>query len=154
DGSNTTFGPDFFDIFVDGTRRFREAIPNAGRTPDVSGTNLGFSGFNDAIYRNVTLAFTATAATTQIRFADGGLQGLNDDSWGIHTFRAEPAVAEALNLTGQAVGKFTGQPALFQFQASAGNVLVLTTTTPGGGPGEPVNTLDPRLTLMGPTGAT
>src|SRR5262249_13232267 len=115
---------------------------------------LGFSGFADAIYRNVTLAFTAAAATTQIRFADGGLQGLNDESWGIDNVRVEPAVVEDLNLTGQAVGKFTGQPALFQFQASAGDPLVLTRTTPGGGRGEPVNTFDPRLTLMGPTGAT
>jgi len=32
-------------------------------------------------------------------------------------------------------------------------VLVITTSTPGGGPGEPVNTLDPELKLFDPTGA-
>src|SRR5262249_42287257 len=39
-----------------------------------------------------------------------------------------------------------------RFQASAGDVLTITTTTPGDGTGEPVNVLDPVLDLYDPSG--
>jgi hypothetical protein len=40
----------------------------------------------------------------------------------------------------------------FAFQATEGDNLLLTTTTPGGGPGEPVNALDPQIELYNPLG--
>src|SRR5262249_12361547 len=45
--------------------------------------NLGFNSYNDAVYRNVTLSFTAGSSSAAIRFSDGGLQGIDDESWGI-----------------------------------------------------------------------
>ncbi len=52
-----------------------------------SNANLGFAGHTDAIYRAVTMNFTATGASSALRFADGGLQGINDESWGIDNVR-------------------------------------------------------------------
>ncbi len=49
--------------------------------------NLGYSGHTDAIYRTVTIPFTASGASTAIRFADGGLQDVSDESWGIDNVR-------------------------------------------------------------------
>ena len=36
-----------------------------------------------AIYRGLTVQFTAASSTSAINFADGGLQGVSDESWGI-----------------------------------------------------------------------
>ena len=43
-------------------------------------------------------------------------------------------------------------PDFFIFQANAGDSLVLATTTPGDGPGEPLNTLDPIIELYDSAG--
>jgi subtilase family serine protease len=75
---------DEFNIFVDNNQVFNQTFPNESfRSPDQSDSNLGFSGWPDRIYRRIPLVFTATGTTTQIRFADGGLQGFSDESWGI-----------------------------------------------------------------------
>lgn len=51
---------------------------------------------------------------------------------------------------GRAVGSISPDDDWYTFTANAGQLLTLTTTTPGGGPGEFVNTLDPLLELYGP----
>jgi hypothetical protein len=53
------------------------------RVVNIGRNNLGFSGANDAIHRQLTLSFTAGSDSAVVRFADGGLQTLADESWGI-----------------------------------------------------------------------
>ena len=68
---------------------FHETFNNRGytqsfREPDAPRSDLGFLAFNDAIYRTIGVDFTVTPNTPiVIRWRDGGLQGLNDESWGI-----------------------------------------------------------------------
>ena len=47
------------------------------------GTHPLLGSDNEAIYRDLTIPFTATGNTVAIRFADGGLEGLFSESWGI-----------------------------------------------------------------------
>ena len=49
----------------------------------IGSQNLGFSSSSDAIYRDLTLSFTATGATTEIFFTDEGLESLSNESWGL-----------------------------------------------------------------------
>ena len=53
------------------------------RVTSVGSRNLGFGDANDAIHRGITLEFTPTGGTVELRFADGGLQGLSDEAWGL-----------------------------------------------------------------------
>src|SRR5262249_12883850 len=72
----------------DGTR-MQVSVPDLATSGNVTlntvnnPVNLGFSGYGDTIYRGITLSFTAGSGTEQVRFADGGLQGVGDESWGI-----------------------------------------------------------------------
>ena len=59
------------------------ATTGAIQVVNVGSQNLGYSSNNDAIYRAVTVQFTAGSAAAAVAFADGGLQGINDESWGI-----------------------------------------------------------------------
>ncbi|SCX42366.1 Ig-like domain-containing protein [Nitrosospira sp. Nsp1] len=68
--------------------RLQVLVPDLAATGDIKvvnagASNLGFTGYNDSIYRKVTATFTANGATAVLRFADGGLQDINDESWGI-----------------------------------------------------------------------
>jgi hypothetical protein len=45
--------------------------------------NLGFSSYTDSIYRQVTVSFTAGSSSAAVRFADGGLEDINNESWGL-----------------------------------------------------------------------
>lgn len=95
DGNVTSVGPDYFNVWIDGQRAFSETISQFStsqesyqtfRLPDIAkitGTYSSNLNWVDSIYRNIPITFTATDTTTQIRFADGGLQGLIDESWGI-----------------------------------------------------------------------
>jgi hypothetical protein len=74
-------------ISGDGTR-LQALVPDLATTGDVRVVNqgsrdLGFGGYNDAVYRNVTVNFTAGSSNAVIRFSDGGLQVISDESWGI-----------------------------------------------------------------------
>jgi len=70
------------------------------------------------------------------------------------TFDAEPndsfATAQPIAAGGSALGAISGSDDWYQLTLAAGNVLTLTTTTPGGGPGEFANTLDPAIELYDP----
>ncbi len=68
--------------------RLQVLVPNQATTGDVrvvnqGSRNLGFNSYADAVYRTVTVSFVADAATAAIRWADGGLQGASDESWGL-----------------------------------------------------------------------
>ncbi|MCP5762317.1 hypothetical protein NL346_27390, partial [Klebsiella pneumoniae] len=63
-------------------------VPDQARTGDVrvvneGWRNLGFGGYPDAVYRNVSVSFTAAGSTATIAFSDGGLQDINSQSWGL-----------------------------------------------------------------------
>lgn len=85
-----TWGPDRFSVAVNGSVIFSHTFswewtypasyPNA---PDQVGY-LGFnSGWKDAIFRKVSMNFTATANVSYIDFYGDGLQEIDDESWGI-----------------------------------------------------------------------
>jgi len=79
-------------IDASGTR-LQVLVPDLASTGDVrvvntfsavGNGNLGFNAsYADAIHRGITTTFTASSGTATIRFADGGLQDLSDESWGI-----------------------------------------------------------------------
>jgi RHS repeat-associated protein len=85
---------DEFNVFVDALQVFNETFHLSGSTtsqsfrpPDQKPVNQGYSSWTDSIYRRIPLVFTASGTTTPIKFADGGLQGLSDESWGIDNVR-------------------------------------------------------------------
>ncbi|TVS19950.1 MAG: hypothetical protein EA424_06450, partial [Planctomycetaceae bacterium] len=155
DGNSTSNGPDYFNVDVDGTRVFHHTFTTSGtnqtypRMPDVSGQNFGWGHWNDAIYRGISIPFIASANSTAIRFYDGGLQGLHDESWGIDNVRV---AAQDIGLTGRVLGHYDTGVDQYQFTAEEGDQLTIHTTTPGDGPGQPVNTFDAYLQLYGPEG--
>ena len=71
-----------------GGTRLQVLVPDLATTGDVrvvnqGSVNLGFNSYADAVYRNVTLSFTAGGPTSTIAFSDGGLQDISDESWGL-----------------------------------------------------------------------
>jgi MYXO-CTERM domain-containing protein len=111
DGGNPTWGQDRFSVKVDTALVFSELLDNAMgsahstyRDPD----EVGMFGFGkrdvdrDAIYRAIALDFVANGEVTQISFFGSGLQGKNDESWGIDNVSVaavpSPGVAAALAL--------------------------------------------------------
>jgi hypothetical protein len=108
DGSVQDFGPDRFRVSVNGTSLLDTTITTHEgqaqdfRAPDLGPVHLGFRpDWKDSIYRNVTLEFTLAdhTAPIAITWSDLGLQGLNDESWGIDnvgvTYRVVPAPGAA-----------------------------------------------------------
>ena len=79
-------------ISADGTR-LQVTVPDLATTGAVTvngipaATDWGFAGYGDALYRNVTVNFNAAAATAAVRFSDGGLEGLGNESWGLDNVR-------------------------------------------------------------------
>jgi hypothetical protein len=74
-------------ISADG-KTLQVTVPGLAATGDVkvvniAKQNLGYNGYADGIYRKVTLTFTPSSTTATLRFADDGLQGAGDESWGI-----------------------------------------------------------------------
>lgn len=68
--------------------RLQVIVPDLATTGAVSLRNvglrnLGFGGNVDAVYRTVTVNFTANGTTASIQFSDEGLQGVGDESWGL-----------------------------------------------------------------------
>ena len=115
DGSSPK-GPDHFKVSVDGNQEFDHTFVNYNwdidsRYQDYPGdpvfprTDLGFSVHDDAIYRNIAIDFTASSSQIQIQFQGSGLQGLEDESWGIDNVAVtpEPATMGMLALGGLAL---------------------------------------------------
>ncbi len=73
-------------------------VPNLATTGLVRVVNTGTQnldgvGYPDAVYRQVTLSYTPAAATSSISFADLGLEGVSNESWGIDNVRVVQAGA-------------------------------------------------------------
>ncbi len=98
DGSHSLYGPDYFNIDIDGKQVFHETFTNFPeqnfpQTFTESPYEIGSYGltsyYRDSIYRDIQLTFTAQNATTTIRFSDelnfveSVSLGLADETWGI-----------------------------------------------------------------------
>ncbi len=82
------YGPDTFRVWVDGTAVLDRTISQFNgtqtwtRPADVKG-QLGFSGYEDSIFRRVPVTFTASASSVVLGFEGANLQSLDDESWGL-----------------------------------------------------------------------
>jgi hypothetical protein len=108
DGGNTTHGPDWFNVLVDGVRIFRESFDNkvwidGGWGSAMQGTyayapdrwgNLGFAS-SDGAFRKITLTFVPSSATTTITFQGGFNQAISDEAWGIDNVRVIASTSAA-----------------------------------------------------------
>src|SRR5262245_2880606 len=107
DGDLTINGPDRFRVAANGVTLMNETFGNqpgstqSFRAPDRGPQLLGFrETWMDSIYRNIELPFTVPVGSPiSITWADGGLQGIMDESWGIDnvsvTYEVVPAPAGA-----------------------------------------------------------
>ena len=75
-------------VSADGTQ-LQAVVPDNATTGNVTvyapraSQNLGFSSYTDAVYRNITVPFTAQGTLDSIKFSDGRLEGIGNESWGI-----------------------------------------------------------------------
>jgi len=93
DGDHKSWGSDRFGVMIDGQTIFQESFsnfldrpdwaPSYAGLPDEGGSNLAFSSWDDSIYRNMQFSFSAAGDATEVSFFATGLQGLNDESWGL-----------------------------------------------------------------------
>lgn len=95
DGDDTRYGPDRFEVLINGESRFNESFANQHEyqsyaQPTVGPVHLGYNTTaKDSIYRAITIPFTIDAASTDIvfDFQAIGLQSIYDESWGIDNVR-------------------------------------------------------------------
>ncbi|MFG0260743.1 MAG: hypothetical protein ACF8LK_10390 [Phycisphaerales bacterium JB041] len=91
DGDGPNYGPDIFEVQVNGLVLLRETIsngdkPQSMRAPDVGPEHMAYSSaWADSIYRNITLTFDhpGDANRLNITWFGKGLQGVYDESWAI-----------------------------------------------------------------------
>ena len=103
DGSNGTYGPDYFTVAADSTTLLHETFSNAGWNQSYSAAGsgdyayhtdadevntLGYSFYGDSVYKfggaiNHGFTFVANGSTASITFTGGASQGLSDESWGL-----------------------------------------------------------------------
>ena len=57
------------------------------RVAAIGSRNLGFGSAVDQVHRGITLIFTPGSETATLHFADGGLQGLDSETWGLDNVR-------------------------------------------------------------------
>jgi hypothetical protein len=95
DSDNGTVSPDYFNVTVDGVLVFQPTFAIASGTHSYpngllhSGTNLGFSGWNDAAYdmgqapELHNIAHTNSSVVIRFFSSGSGWQGGDDESWAI-----------------------------------------------------------------------
>lgn len=103
DGMEATYGVDKFLVRANNTLIFDESFTNQTGNrqsftghAEQSGRNLGFNAFNDSIYRNISIDFTAAQGQPIVLlFTDTLNQIMNDESWGIDNVRVSYTVVPA-----------------------------------------------------------
>jgi hypothetical protein len=108
DGDMLPYGPDRFMLAANGVTIFNETFANqpgctqSFRAPDVGPAMLGFNpNAADSIYRRITVPFTVPMGESiRLTWGDGGLQGMNDESWGIDNIDVTYQVVPAPGLGG------------------------------------------------------
>ncbi len=88
DGSHTEHGgPDSFGISGGYNEMWTVNSGGSGDTFPYSPDETGAFGYNstwtDDIYRDITITFSHTGDSLILNFSGSGLQGLDDESWGI-----------------------------------------------------------------------
>lgn len=91
DGSNTSYGQDWFNLRLNTSTLLRETFsnqegcPQTFREPDAGRGMIGFDErWRDSKYFQIERRFTlAPGEQMRLTWADSGLQGMNDESWGI-----------------------------------------------------------------------
>jgi RHS repeat-associated protein len=90
------YGPDYFDIFADNSQIFHEVVAGFKTPNELIGFPLYFNGnFADYIFRDLLVSFSAQSTTTKIRFSASGLEGLNNESWGIDNVEVEKLIFDS-----------------------------------------------------------
>jgi len=110
---NGTPGPDALEVRIGANPIFHETFTNLSwmtqsfRSPDVGPAPLGYDPlWGDSIYRDISVDFTLPENANRIvlTWQSLGLQGLNDESWGIDNvsvnYRTVPAPATLVPLAG------------------------------------------------------
>jgi uncharacterized protein (TIGR03382 family) len=103
DGNAGNWGPDRFLVSVNGAGVFDETFANQHeyqtfRRADVGPRHLGYNTTaRDSIYRNISVNFRVNPETQRmtIRFGDGGLQSMYDESWGLDNVRVNAEIVPA-----------------------------------------------------------
>jgi hypothetical protein len=87
-------GPDRLIVSINSVSQFNHTFSNQHQyysyphPPTVGPTQLGFSSFNDSIYRDIAIPFDPGAVNQiTIRWYGEVMQGLADESWGIDNVR-------------------------------------------------------------------
>ena len=76
--------------------RLQVLVPALATTGDVrvvnqGSRNLGFGSYADAVHRALTISFTAGGTSAIVDFGDGGLEGPDNESWGLDNVRVSHA---------------------------------------------------------------
>lgn len=104
DGTNGAYGPDLFEVLVNGSLAFSETfatghvLTQTYRAADVGPVHLGFSpAYTDAIYRQIAIEFTLPegASVMTLDFRGRNLQPIQDESWGIDNVNISYTVVPA-----------------------------------------------------------
>ena len=120
DGSGTGSAPDYFVVRADGAALGRWTHMMAANTntnfswpdiPEIFTGNYysGNAGWPDALYRRVSLDFTATGSQTYLTWTGENLQGWSDEGWGIDNVMVTTAANSGINRPRfNEVGRFLG----------------------------------------------
>jgi hypothetical protein len=102
DGWKGAAGPDYFQLYVNGTQFFQESVSNLGgtqsfRAADVGPAPMVYGSAWDSIYRNITINFTVDSSATEIKLKYRGqlTQAMTTESWGIDNVRVDATVVPA-----------------------------------------------------------
>lgn len=101
DGDNTQYGPDYFNVSVDGDILLRStySLPSHNfpyAWPDLPESwRTGFTGVcgSAGVFRSITLDFTAENSVSFVTFFGENLQGWSDEGWGIDNVRVVPSAS-------------------------------------------------------------
>lgn len=100
DGNATLNGPDLFEVIINGVNLFSYTFSNSAspqsypNLPTIGPSFLNYNaGDKDSIYRSISIPFSIGAATQYtIKWRSNGLQGAQDESWGIDNVNVTYAV--------------------------------------------------------------
>ncbi len=96
DANYTNNGPDSFSVAINGTKLFDEYfdahnLSSNFKAPELPAENAYNPNWHDQIYRDVTILFDVTEATSRfdIEFIGSLSQSIQDESWGLDNVRIE-----------------------------------------------------------------